>query len=147
MENKKTCPKCKKTKNLNDFYKDSSNPYGYHCHCKDCKKPYTIKWWKKNPHKNREYTLKKYGITEKQYLLMLKKQGDRCALCKRPASQFKRNLDVDHNHITGHIRGILCNFCNHRIMKHFNDDKKLYRKIVRYLTKAIKLDKEWKDEN
>ena len=51
-----------------------------------------------------------YGITLAQYASMLKRQGGRCAICGRPPK--RRNLDVDHDHATGRVRGLLCFNCN-----------------------------------
>lgn len=63
--------------------------------------------------KRNSYLLKKYGITEGQYLDLLKKQKGVCAICKKPP---KINLCVDHNHSTLEIRGLLCSFCNRRVI-------------------------------
>lgn len=53
---------------------------------------------------------KKYGITLAQYEAMLESQGGVCALCgKHPT---KNSLCVDHSHVTGRVRGLLCYFCN-----------------------------------
>lgn len=38
--------------------------------------------------------------------------GDNCAICKRPRSDFKNKLSVDHDHKSGKIRGLLCFQCN-----------------------------------
>ena len=43
---------------------------------------------------------------------LIKKHGNQCAICKKPRSAFKKNLSVDHNHITNRIRGLLCYRCN-----------------------------------
>jgi hypothetical protein len=62
-----------------------------------------------------------YGITEKEYNAMLKKQKGGCALCG--AFPKTNSLHVDHNHVVGfkklpvekkkkHVRGILCFKCN-----------------------------------
>lgn len=55
--------------------------------------------------------LRRYGITEAQYQQIFTKQDGKCALCKSP-SKAARRLDVDHNHRTGIIRGLLCSPCN-----------------------------------
>lgn len=56
-----------------------------------------------------------YGITEAQYQRLLAIQGGRCAICQRVPRN--RRLAVDHDHITGEPRGLLCggegnNNCN-----------------------------------
>jgi hypothetical protein len=67
-------------------------------------------------------TLKKYGITEAEWLEMLEGQGNVCAICnKEPPSG---RLCIDHEHCKGwrkmkpelrrtFVRGILCWTCNH----------------------------------
>jgi len=52
-----------------------------------------------------------YGISEQERLHMLRTQGNVCAAC---GNAFKDGKDttVDHDHITGRVRGILCRGCN-----------------------------------
>jgi hypothetical protein len=57
------------------------------------------------------YLKRKYGITEDDYNILLKKQYGVCAICFKPP--IKTNLCVDHNHKTGVIRGLLCKRCNY----------------------------------
>lgn len=45
------------------------------------------------------------------YPEMLEQQGGVCAICGREPSP-KRRLDMDHNHKTMKIRGLLCVRCN-----------------------------------
>lgn len=48
------------------------------------------------------------------YPEMLEAQGGTCALCDRPPSDNRR-LDMDHNHQTMVIRGLLCVRCNRSV--------------------------------
>lgn len=65
----------------------------------------------------REYHLRrKFGITESQYDELLRKQEGCCGVCKRLATSFRKRLAVDHDHATGHIRGLLCFVCNRRVV-------------------------------
>ena len=50
-----------------------------------------------------------FGLTLGQYEEMRDQQGGRCAIC---GTIPKRALDVDHDHATGRIRGLLCSNCN-----------------------------------
>lgn len=43
---------------------------------------------------------------------LLKEQGYKCYLCERPFTQSK-TTHVDHDHINGKTRRILCAYCNH----------------------------------
>lgn len=51
-----------------------------------------------------------YGITPEQYDAILASQDGLCALCLRPPKKVR--LHVDHDHVTGVIRGLLCHRCN-----------------------------------
>ena len=87
--------------------------------------------------KSREYHLKrKYGISLADYNQLLKEQSSKCFVCKRPASSFKTNLCVDHDHKTGEIFGLLCHFCNHRFIGR-NRNPSTYANASVYLTKGI----------
>jgi uncharacterized protein with PIN domain len=60
--------------------------------------------------KQRMY-LYRYGITMQERDLLIKKQMGRCAICSGVFSN-KNKPEVDHCHLTGKIRGVLCTFCN-----------------------------------
>jgi Recombination endonuclease VII len=53
--------------------------------------------------------LRRYGISRAEYDALLAKQGGACAICRKRA---KGRLCVDHCHVTGMVRGLLCNECN-----------------------------------
>lgn len=56
------------------------------------------------------YLQKTYGLTEADYAAMLAEQNGRCRICgKAPKTRL---LQVDHDHVTGRIRGLLCLRCN-----------------------------------
>lgn len=59
----------------------------------------------------RRYSLKKYGLTEKDYQILLDSQNGVCAICKQ-ICQRSKGLSVDHCHKTGKVRGLLCSSCN-----------------------------------
>lgn len=84
------------------------------------------------------YLLKTYGITEKQYDQMLKKQGGGCWICGKTPEKEKKNLAVDHNHKTGELRGLLCQFCNHRVVGRHTDPD-LLRRVSDYLSQGTGL--------
>lgn len=82
---------------------------------------------------NRNYHFKKnYGITLEEYNNILSKQNGKCAICE--LKQKKRNLSVDHCHITNKIRGLLCTNCNRGIGM-LKEDISLLRKAIKYLNK------------
>jgi len=73
-----------------------------------------------------------FGITLEEYDELFARQNGSCAICNMPQSELKRRLAVDHNHITGKIRGLLCFRCNASIGK-FGDDPELLEKAISYL--------------
>lgn len=56
---------------------------------------------------------------------MVAAQGGLCAICRRPQTgRWKsrlKQLGVDHDHVTGEIRGLLCDGCNHGLGSFRND--------------------------
>lgn len=55
-----------------------------------------------------------YSITSEEYEEILTAQGGKCAVCRKPP--IKTRLAVDHDHRTGLVRGLLCNYCNLRVI-------------------------------
>jgi hypothetical protein len=75
----------------------------------------------------------KYGITLRQYEILLQRQANRCAICARPLLQPQ----VDHCHRQNHVRGVLCNQCN-RALGLFGDSTVVLMSAIEYLNKAGK---------
>lgn len=76
-------------------------------------------WALENRKKTRNHQLKfKYGISQKQYATMFAEQDGKCCVCEKPeiVKNYQTNkinkLCVDHNHLTGKTRGLLCQKCN-----------------------------------
>jgi len=76
------------------------------------------------------HLLRKYKITLEQYNELFEKQNGRCAICKQKPT--KRRLDVDHNHKTGKVRGLLCLACNAGIGQ-LDDDINILQEAINYL--------------
>lgn len=76
-----------------------------------------------------------YGITPEQYEELLARQEGRCAVCLKSADKEGTNLAVDHNHKTGEIRGLLCRYCNHRVIGR-HTDADLLRRMADYLDRG-----------
>src|SRR5262249_46947964 len=55
------------------------------------------------------YIKRLYGISRADYDALIARQGGLCAICRKPS---KLRLCVDHCHLTGMIRGLLCRKCN-----------------------------------
>ena len=74
----------------------------------------------------------KYGISLIEYNIILDKQEGCCAICNKHHTLFKQALSVDHNHITGQVRGLLCNKCNLGIGI-FSDNILLLENAIKYI--------------
>ena len=62
--------------------------------------------------------------------------GSKCQICGSDGSKHKKGLVVDHDHITGIYRGILCAFCNTAI-GYLKDDPKIMKKAINYINKKL----------
>src|SRR5690349_3446735 len=72
-----------------------------------------------------------YGITAAQYDELLKVQEGRCFICRRLPK--KMPLNVDHDHKSGLVRGLLCWTCNHRLLPAAGDDPGRALRAASYL--------------
>ena len=52
----------------------------------------------------------RYGLTLEGYEALLRKQHGRCGICGLDG--WKMHFYVDHDHVTGRVRGLLCAGCN-----------------------------------
>jgi len=75
-----------------------------------------------------------YGITLARYKEMLALNRGRCWICNRPPKQ--RRLNVDHDHKTEAVRGLLCFQCNRRLVGRRRDPE-LFEKAAYYLRLGI----------
>jgi len=73
-----------------------------------------------------------HGITSEQYSRVLERQDGRCAICKRLPPPDRR-LNVDHDHKTGTIRGLLCDKCN-LLVGRIENNAELMPVLMTYLT-------------
>jgi len=112
----KRCPKCGE-KDLTKFYKTS-------CYCRSCQREAT-----------RNTRLAKLGMTRKEYLDILHGQLGACAICKdqeKPVQGTQRGLHMDHDHVTGKRRGILCSRCN-QVLGRCKEDIALLKSMIAYI--------------
>jgi hypothetical protein len=75
-------------------------------------------------------------FTPEQYDELIEKQNNRCAICNRHQSEFQRTFDLDHDHNTGKVRGLLCHNCNNGI-GHFKDDIEIMEKAIVYIRQKV----------
>lgn len=115
----KPCRRCQQSKPITDFYAYPSG--GTKPECRPCDKTSRAERYANNNGIDVSYEqvlIRDYGITLQQYSDMLRSQGNRCAVCRRPETvrskktgKIKR-LHVDHDHATNTVRALLCHRCN-----------------------------------
>lgn len=76
-----------------------------------------------------KYLKRNYGIYIDEYNEMLVSQNFSCLICQKHISNFKNGLSVDHDHISGKIRGLLCFKCNSALGLLFDNRESLIRAI------------------
>lgn len=149
----KRCKHCREDKPLEDFYTDKKARDGRRPECKSCNlarrkaryqenpRPYidrVLKWQRENPERvrataerftasgkrkisnRRSHLKRKYGLTLEAFDELQASQGGGCAICGRPDAD-----NVDHDHRTGRVRGILCFNCNIAIGQVEDDEDRL----------------------
>lgn len=84
-----------------------------------------------------KYNLKKkFNMTHEEYEQMFYEQKGLCAVCKNPETSTRagviKRLAVDHNHITGKIRKLLCVRCN-ATLGQVNDNIEILQNMIDYL--------------
>jgi hypothetical protein len=78
------------------------------------------------------YRCAMFGITLEEYERLYEAQNCVCAICGNPNSKG-RLLSVDHDHVTGKVRGLLCQKCNTGLGM-FNDNLALLASALEYLS-------------
>lgn len=97
---------------------------------------------KQHPRKVLNYRLKTaYDITVDKYDFMFEQQSGVCAICGKKETHKNQygihRLGVDHNHISGKNRGLLCTHCNTAIGSLYVDENgiDLLLKAIEYVRK------------
>jgi hypothetical protein len=149
----KTCNDCGEEKPFDQFNKRKASKDGLQGHCKDCGRKQQKAWREANPERAREIVRKshtperrqrynqtrnatqrwdhirrRYGISQEEYLARFDAQGGRCPICSTATDE----LQVDHCHATGVVRGLLCSSCN-RAIGLLGDDLAALERAVAYL--------------
>ena len=89
--------------------------------------------------KKRWYILRhRYQIEKLEFFELIVKQDNACAICLKPFD-FSKEINyqqacVDHDHVTGNIRGLLCRGCNFGI-GYFFDSSDWIRSALTYVEK------------
>ena len=141
----KVCRDCGVEKPLDQFNKNGKNRSGVRAYCKLCDVKRALAWRAAHPEVKRKRTTagaqrqderrveREFGLSPDGYNEMNAAQDGLCAICSEPCKTYKR-LSVDHNHLTGVIRDLVCRRCN-LILGHASDDPELLIKAAKYLKK------------
>jgi hypothetical protein len=79
-----------------------------------------------------------YGITLTTYRRMKEAQDGRCAICGSTGELY-----VDHSHMNGRVRGLLCVRCNNGLGQ-FRDSVEVLHKAAEYVARGgIKFKTKW----
>ncbi len=85
------------------------------------------------PGKTAYQRLKYYNLSQPEFEELLNKQLGLCALCDNLLKQGgSTNLNVDHCHVTGKVRGLVCHKCN--MMLGFVDKGEWFNRLQRVTT-------------
>lgn len=106
-KNKVACSKCNRP-----------HQRSYDSYCYTCRQQYWHQW--------------KYNLSPEQFEKLLISQRRSCAICEAPFATTPR---VDHDHVTGEVRGLLCNNCNTGLGK-LGDTIVNVLKAVQYLAQS-----------
>jgi hypothetical protein len=122
------CSSCEQTKPLTDFGTRSGNRTGRTAYCKACHSQKSRESRVRRHGDSRNYHLMlRYGITSADYDRLVEQQGGVCALCRERPTQH-----VDHDHVTGRVRGVLC-FCCNQGLGNFRDRADIMRAAIEHL--------------
>ncbi len=122
IEPTKVCRICVQEKPVKAFDRNPEGRLGRDNRCKLCRKEQDVRYYWKTA----------YGITQEEYEAKLSEQGGGCAICKLTPEDIGRRLDLDHDHVTGTIRGLLCGTCN-RGLGYFMDSAIFLRRAANYM--------------
>ena len=94
--------------------------------CLECDSIYRARWREENPGKTKRYVKKHvYGLTDEQYDSLESIQA--CEVCGSPD-----RMVIDHDHVTGKVRGKLCHKCNVAVGM-ARDDIAILEGLINYL--------------
>jgi hypothetical protein len=146
----KSCTVCAMAKSIDQFNRNRQSKSGYQSRCKSCQKAEhrewyvrnseniiarTKQWAAENPEKakaaaSRGQRRRRYGLTAAEYDAFVLSQGGKCASCLEDFGDSTPH--VDHDHVTGVVRELLCGSCNKTLgMAQESRDRLLG--LVRYL--------------
>jgi hypothetical protein len=92
--------------------------------------------YRKDQHKYK-HIARKYGLSKSDYDTLISLQDNKCKICYVEFTNESRvsGPNVDHNHESGDIRGLLCRQCNSGLGM-FMDNQELLNNAIKYLQES-----------
>jgi Recombination endonuclease VII len=119
----KRCPDCLQCKPLSDFPRNRRTKSGYATYCKLRHNARGRETRQRLYGGGRHYHLRRrYGIGAAEFDDLVRGQGGVCPICNEADPEH-----VDHDHLTGRVRGILCFNCNGGLGQFGDDTERLVR--------------------
>lgn len=116
----KHCVTCGRYRQRDEYNVNRRSGDGRDNTCKPCIKARRSRAAKPGHGVNRKWQLsKRYGLGPDAYEKMFEQQDGACAICKGPPDRSFAGREpvfaIDHNHVTGVVRELLCFKCNTRL--------------------------------
>lgn len=145
----RTCKECKRTLDDEQFGKNRFMCDGRLNTCKRCVSGYMREYRKEHKDeiaaRKRECAIRNtYGLSIEDVGRIFENQGSSCAICGRDVPTG-RGWQIDHDHKTGRVRGILCHRCN-TALGMAKDNPDLLQQAMDYLRKydgSLPADEDW----
>ena len=123
----KWCAQCEQELPVSAFGRNRSNGDGMTAYCRPCHNA-AGRASKDRAGGSRTYHLKRrYGLSAQDVDALVEAQGGLCPVCRTRTPEH-----VDHDHLTGTVRGVLCSSCNQGL-GNFRDDAATLRNAIDYL--------------
>lgn len=116
-EGHKYCPGCATVRPHTEWHRNKRSRDGLASYCRICRRSQG----------RADYLRRTFGLTEAERTAMAGSQGGRCAICGGADPKH-----IDHDHVTGRVRGLLCGPCNMGLGL-FKDDPNRLLSAIRYL--------------
>lgn len=111
---------------------------GSTCNVQKCKEQHYMKGWCFHHFKLSQYA-KHHKILPEEMFAIFRRANGKCEICKKSLGlhgtkvrNSRNTACIDHCHVTGKVRGILCFNCN-SALGHFSDDVKTIKIAINYL--------------
>lgn len=156
----KFCNGCKRTRHIKYFQPRLKRGITVlRSRCEDCERRASRQYWASDPvrrraSKKRYYNshpdqmklehlsihARRFGVTRAELITWIEQESKKgCAICGCSADQapgrWKGRLNIDHDHSSQKLRGLLCHNCNQGL-GYFKDKIEFLEKAILYLNRA-----------